>query len=108
MTDIEFSLQTSEEITQELAIRAKDMRTHLNISQEDFAKKAGLNYHTYASFERSGKISLERFINVVRYLGRIEEINKLLVLDDVERIGLKEYSKVISKSKRKRASKKSI
>jgi len=104
MTDIEFSLQTDEEITQDLALRAKEIRISKNLSQVDFSKKAGISYHTYNKFESTGKISFLGFVTIMRFLGKIKELNRLLVVDDIEQIGLEEYSKMMSKKKRLRVS----
>ncbi len=104
MTDMEFSLQTDEEITQDLALRAKEIRVSKNLSQVDFSKKAGISYHTYNKFESTGKISFLGFVTIMRFLGKIKELNRLLVVDDIEQIGLEEYSKMMSKKKRLRVS----
>ena len=106
MTDVEFSLQSDDEIAQDLATRAKEVRTSKNLSQVDFSKKAGISYHSYNKFESTGKVSLLGFITIMRYLGKIRELNKLLVVDDIEKIGLEEYSKMMSSKKRERASRK--
>lgn len=103
MLESELLLLSDEEIAQELAYRAKRVRLHLNISQEDFAKKSGLSYATYGKFERTGKISLVSFLTVMRYLKRLKEISTLLELDDVEKIGLENYAKMVSKKDRQRA-----
>jgi len=107
MTDIEFSLQSDEEIAQDLALRAKEIRISKNLSQVDFSKKAGISYHSYNKFESTGKVSLFGFITIMRYLGKVKELNTLLIVDDIEKIGLEEYSKIISSKKRKRASRRS-
>jgi len=106
MRDIEFSLQSDEEITQDLALRAKEIRTSKNMSQVDFSKKAGISYHSYNKFESTGRVSFSGFITIMRYLGKVKELNKLLVVDDIEQIGLEEYSKMMSAKKRERASSK--
>ena len=106
MTDVEFSLQSDDEIAQNLAIRAKEIRTSKNLSQVDFSKKAGISYHSYNKFESTGKVSLSGFVTIMRFLGKAKELNKLLIIDDIEQIGLEEYSKIISSKKRERASSK--
>ena len=108
MRDVEFSLQSDDEIVQNLAIRAKEIRTSKNISQVDFSKKAGISYHSYNKFESTGKVSLMGFVTIMRFLGKIKELNKLLVVDDIEQIGLKEYSKMMSTKKRQRVSSKKV
>jgi len=106
VTDVEFSLQSDEEIAQNLAIRAKEIRTSKNLSQVDFSKKAGISYHSYNKFESTGKVSLLGFITILRFLGKVKELNKLLIVDDIEKIGLEEYSKIMSSKKRERVSSK--
>ena len=44
---------------------------------------------------------------VMRYLGKVKEFNKLLIVNDIEKIGLEEYAKLISSKIEKKSLKKS-
>ncbi|MDX9813531.1 MAG: hypothetical protein RBS91_02570 [Sulfurimonadaceae bacterium] len=87
MREFDFSLATTSEITKELALRAKQKRKK-NIArygtQKEFAKHIGMSYRSYQEFEISGKITLERFIDVLRGLDAIEDSNELLKPKDEE------------------------
>jgi len=83
--ELDFSLATTEEIIKELAQRAKRKRKK-NIdyygNQKSFAKHIGISYRSYQQFEISGKITLERFIDVLRGLDALEEVQGLLKPND--------------------------
>lgn len=85
MKELDFSLATTEEIIKELARRAKQKRKE-NISQygtqKEFAKHIGMSDRSYQQFEISGKISLEKFIDVLRGLNALEESAELLKVRD--------------------------
>jgi len=100
MTDGEFLFLNEKEVARELALKAKELRIHKRMSQKEFAQKCGVNYNTYGKFEREGVISLHGFILIVRHLGRLKELNKLLCMDDAESLGLEEW---INHSKKKKA-----
>lgn len=68
MRDIDFNLSTTQEIIKEFASRAKRKRKQ-NIeiygTQKEFAQHIGMSFRSYQEFEISGKISLEKFIDVL-------------------------------------------
>ena len=81
MKELDFSLATTEEIIKELAQRAKRKRKknmHYYGDQKSFAKHIGMRYRSYQQFEISGKITLEKFIDVLRGLDTLEEVQGLL------------------------------
>ena len=85
MKELDFSLATTEEIIKELSSRAKDKRKH-NITrygtQKQFAEHIGMSFRSYQEFEISGKITLEKFIDVLRGLDALEESEELLNVRD--------------------------
>ncbi|MEA2050019.1 MAG: hypothetical protein U9O56_04760 [Campylobacterota bacterium] len=87
MSEIDFSLATTTEIIKELSSRAKQKRKK-NIkrygTQKEFAAHIGMSYRSYQEFEISGKITLERFIDVLRGLDAIEDSDELLKIKDEE------------------------
>jgi len=81
MKELDFSLATTEEIIKELAQRAKLKRKknmHYYGNQKTFAKHIGISYRSYQQFEISGKITLDKFIDVLRGLDVLEEAQELL------------------------------
>ncbi len=83
--------KTQTEISQEIAQRCKAIRLEQNLSQQEIAKRSGITLSTYRRFEREGSISLERLVSVVHSLGRISELEKILLptpirdLDQIEK-----------------------
>ena len=85
MKELDFSLVTTEEIIKELAQRAKRKRKknmHFYGDQKSFAKHIGISHRRYQQFEISGKITLEKFIDVLRGLDALEEVQGLLKPSD--------------------------
>lgn len=85
MKELDFSLATTEEIIKELAQRAKQKRKknmHYYGDQKSFAKHIGMSYRSYQQFEISGKITLEKFIDILRGLDSLDEIQGLLKPSD--------------------------
>ena len=87
MSEIDFSLATTEEIIKELAQRAKQKRKKNSAkygTQKAFAAHIGMSFRRYQEFEISGKITLEKFIDVLRGLDAIEDSTELLKIKDEE------------------------
>jgi transcriptional regulator with XRE-family HTH domain len=87
MREIDFSLATTGEIIKELASRAKQKRKRNSTrygTQKEFAAHIGMSFRSYQEFEISGKITLEKFIDVLRGLDAIEDTQELLKIKDVE------------------------
>lgn len=81
MSEIDFTLATTQEIIKELASRAKKKRKK-NGTQKQFAEHVGMSFRSYQEFEISGKITLEKFIDVLRGLEAIEDAQELLKIKD--------------------------
>ena len=85
MKELDFSLATTQEITQELATRAKQKRKQ-NMqqygNQKEFAQHIGMTHRRYQQFEINGKITLEKFIDVLRGLNALDTIQDLLEPND--------------------------
>ncbi|HLP07524.1 MAG TPA: helix-turn-helix transcriptional regulator [Opitutaceae bacterium] len=71
------SLSTPVEIARTLAQRARDQRLQRGWSQAELARRAGVKLPTYVLFERTGRISLVRFIAILDVLGLSGEIETL-------------------------------
>ncbi|NCC88061.1 MAG: hypothetical protein EOM05_09390 [Clostridia bacterium] len=103
MKEVDFSLATTEEIIKELAQRAKQKRKnnmHYYGDQKSFARHIGMSYRSYQQFEISGKITLEKFIDVLRGLDSLEEVQGLLKPSDEDLFHSKHYKQEIKLPKR--------
>ena len=99
MNEIDFSLATTEEIIKELASRAKQKRKRNSSrygTQKEFAEHIGMSFRSYQEFEISGKITLEKFIDILRGLDAIEDSEQLVKIKDEEL-----FEKLSKKNKRK-------
>ena len=99
MKELDFSLATTAEIIKELAQRAKQKRKknmHYYGDQKSFAKHIGMSYRSYQQFEISGKITLEKFIDILRGLDSLDEIQGLLKPSDVDLFNKKYYNQKIN------------
>lgn len=77
MTQFEFA--TTKEIVKEFANRAKAKRKKIGMSQKQFAEHIGMKFSTYARFEKTGLISLNNFVDTLRGLYAIDELEALLI-----------------------------
>jgi len=97
--ELDFTLATTEEIIKELAKRAKLKRKnniHYYGDQKSFAKHIGMSYRSYQQFEISGKITLEKFIDVLRGLDSVEEGQGLLTPNDEDLFKMTRQTKIKS------------
>jgi transcriptional regulator with XRE-family HTH domain len=96
MKELDFSLATTQEIIEELAKRAKQKRKQ-NMqqygNQKKFADHIGMTHRRYQQFEINGKITLEKFIDVLRGLNALDETQTLLELGDEELFNEKPFIK---------------
>lgn len=77
-----FELATTKEIVTELADRAKVKRKKIGMSQKEFADHIGMKFSTYARFEKTGLISLNNFVDTMRGLNSITDLEALLIVDN--------------------------
>jgi transcriptional regulator with XRE-family HTH domain len=69
---------TSMETKSELARRFKAYRISLNLTQLDVANKSGVSLGAVKSFERTGSISLDSLIKLLKALSLLENIDALI------------------------------
>lgn len=82
-----FATLTDEEIALVLSLRAKELRISQDKKQKDFSIEANLSSPTtYSNFEQKGSISMLNFIKVMRAFGRVDELEKLLLLSTKDSI----------------------
>lgn len=74
-----FELRSSIEIAHEIGRRAKALRKASKMTQKEFAEFSGIPFGTYMRFEQSGEISFQNFIIIMQRLGRIEELESILL-----------------------------
>lgn len=83
-----FELATTKEIVKELASRTKAKRKKIGMSQKEFADHIGMKFSTYARFEKTGLISLSNFVDTMRGLHSITDLEALLI-DENENLKIK-------------------
>ncbi len=69
---------TPRETQQMLTQRLKDLRLEQGWSRAELAERSGVNINTLIRFERTGNISLERFLILCFTLSRITDFENLL------------------------------
>jgi len=92
MTKQELLLYTEEEITFEVATLIKQRRIRLNMTQKELAEKTNIALPTYIVFEKTGKISFERMLKILRHVNLLGSVvMKILEAENLESLGLDEY-----------------
>ncbi len=76
-----FEFMTSREISKSLAKKIKAIRKKKFKTQELFAKHIGMSFSAYSRFEKSGQISFQGFIDVIKGIDRVDEIARLFKQD---------------------------
>jgi transcriptional regulator with XRE-family HTH domain len=71
------SLKSAPEVLAELAGMVRVQRLNRGWTQAEMARRAGLKLPTYIVFERSGRISLLRFLKVLDVLDLMADIGEL-------------------------------
>jgi len=109
MTKQELLLYTEDEIAFEVAAIIKKRRIRLKMTQKELAAKANIALPTYIIFEKTGKISFERMLKVLRHLNLLGDVvMKILNAESLEALGVDEYVRAIKgKDKQRVAHKKS-
>lgn len=73
-----FKRKTDKAILQEIGERVKTYRLQANYTQKQLADKAGLSSYTLQKLEYGESANLSTFIQVIRALGQIDQLAKLL------------------------------
>ncbi|QOY53212.1 hypothetical protein [Candidatus Sulfurimonas baltica] len=69
-----YEFMTSAEIVKSLALKVKVIRKKRFKTQELFAEHIGMSFGKYARFEKTGQISFQGFLDIIKGIDRIEEI----------------------------------
>ncbi len=72
-----FLLQLPEDVSQNLAERARDRRLVMNLSQEGLARRAGISTGTVKRFEKTGQISIASLLQIALVLDALEEFDNV-------------------------------
>lgn len=74
-----FSMMSDDDILKELAKRMEARRVQKEMSDSDFAQSSGTNISSIKRFRaNNGTISLTSFIRILRGLGELDALNKVL------------------------------
>lgn len=79
---------TDQEILQEVGGRIRAYRLQRNLSQEELARRAGVNRTTVRDIEGGKDSQLSTLAKLMRALGRLEDLNAFLPLASVSPIQL--------------------
>ena len=71
------TLSSPPEIAKTLASRVRERRLARGWSQAEVARRAGVKQATYVLFERTGRVSLVRFIGILDVLGLSGELEQV-------------------------------
>lgn len=75
-----YSLEpTPLEVSKALAKRHRSLRKELKLSQEELSERSGVSLGSLKRFENTGKISLESLLKLMHLMGRLKEVDKLLL-----------------------------
>jgi len=105
LSDSEFVLDefNPKSIAKNIAIRLKQRRIELNLTQKEIASKSGVSYGSVKRFENKHEISLKNLLMIAVVLNATEEFNTLFSKEQYNSID--EIIKFSEKKKRKRARK---
>jgi len=95
---MKFTLKTPQETSTDLADRLKKLRLLKKWKRSTLAKRSGVTESSLRRFEQSGKVSMENFVKLVHALGRLDELDTLLMPPKAQSIDeLEENENKISK-----------
>jgi len=92
---MEHLLFTSQEIAHTLADRLKKLRLSRKWKRSTLAQRSGVSVASLVRFEQKAKISFESFLKLLNALGRLDEVERLLLppnaksIDELEKQEIK-------------------
>nr|WP_320153908.1 helix-turn-helix transcriptional regulator [uncultured Draconibacterium sp.] len=82
--------QTPTEVSKKLAQRFRTLRKQSKLSQKEMAERSGVSLGSLKRFERTGRISLESLLKLMHLLGRLNEFDTILSInenrEDIEKL----------------------
>jgi len=97
-------LESVGDILHNMAGRVKLRRLEWNLTQKDFARRAGIGYDAYRKFEHTGEITLRNLLLCAILLDEANAFNELFT--QVKYQSIEEVLNEKKSAKRQRASKK--
>ncbi len=76
---MDFELKTTGEIAQLLAKQVKELRLLNKWKRSTMAERSGVSESSLRRFEQTARISLENFLKLLSALGRLDEMDDLLL-----------------------------
>ena len=73
------SLQTPDEIEQQLASRIRELRLSRNWKQSTLAERSGVSLPTVRRYEQTGRTTVRNLLRLCHALGRLDEFAELLL-----------------------------
>ncbi len=86
-----YSLLTTIEVAENLSLRLKNLRLLKKWKRTTLAQRSGVSVSSLIRFEQESKISLDNLLKLLSALGRLNEIEKLLLppkarsIDDLDK-----------------------
>ncbi len=74
-----YNLLTAKEVAKLLAGRLKNLRLSKKWKRTTLADRSGVSVASLIRFEQTAQISMDNFLNLLSALGRLDEIEKLLL-----------------------------
>ena len=74
-----YSLLTPKEVAASLADRHKNLRLLKKWKRTTLAERSGVSVASLIRFEQTAQISLENFLKLLSVLGRLDEVEKILL-----------------------------
>lgn len=99
-----FGLMSSPDVCLELGRRARTLRLAQNVTQKELAERAGLSFGTVRNLEMGKPISLQNFVQILEALGRVGDLEKLMVHEQT--LSISQLEKLEQASQRIRATRK--
>ena len=72
-----FILKSSQEIMQDIATRAREIRLSQNLTQAGLSLRSGVSLGSLKRFEKTGEISLKSLIDIANALGCLSDFEQL-------------------------------
>ena len=72
-----FILKSSQEIMQDIATRAREIRLSQNLTQAGLSLRSGVSLGSLKRFEKTGEISLKSLIDIANALGCLGDFEQL-------------------------------
>lgn len=71
------SLQSPKEVADDIAVRAKQRRLQMNITQKELAVRSGVSFGSIKRFEQKGQVSLKNLLQIAVVLRSLDEFGEL-------------------------------